>query len=266
MLEQSARVTDAYRQRLLRLQQLAALLGQWTVTTQDIDRSGQAWLARAVPQLQVMQGAGVALTAGYVSAFKASETSTPPTAAHINSAGVGNAADGQPLLKSLAAALITVKVAIKDGRSPEQALKLGEQRATRLAASASLAAPRVALHSAIAADPAFIGWRRVTFGGCGACLAAADGIVHSPDKPLAVHDHCRCTAEPVLDGAPDDFTRPTGRDMFDAMSFEQQAELLGERKAALIRSGSVAFDRLIQPQPMAVMAAGITEAPLQALV
>jgi hypothetical protein len=168
-------------------------------------------------------------------------------------------------LQALAATLITVKTAIKQDRPPEQALALGEHRATRLVATAALSAPRIALHSAIRADDRIAGWRRVTFGGCGACLAAATGEVEPPDRPLKVHAHCRCTAEPVLRDVPEAVHRPTGRQMFDDMTFEAQAALLGEQKAALIRSGTVPFERLLQPQPMAVAPDGIVERPLSAL-
>jgi hypothetical protein len=263
--ERSARITDAYRERLLLLQQRAVLLGRWTVNVQDIDGTGKAWADRAVAQLGVIQRTGVTLTAGYIAAFIASELGRRPEQPPVDHSAVGKAQDGQPLEKSLLAALITVKTALKQNRAAQDALRLGEQRATRLIASTALAAPRAALHSAIETDPQIVGWRRVTFGGCGACLAAADGVIHDVRKPLRVHDHCRCTAEPVLEQVTESFHRPTGRETFDGMSFEQQAALLGEEKAALIRSGTVPFERLIQPQPMAIAPDGITERPLAAL-
>ena len=55
-------------------------------------------------------------------------------------------------------------------------------------------------HTAIREDPRTLGWRRVTRGGCGACLAAADNTVQIGD--LKVHPHCECTAEPVVTGVP----------------------------------------------------------------
>ncbi|HTE62876.1 MAG TPA: hypothetical protein VK631_21155, partial [Solirubrobacteraceae bacterium] len=108
-----------------------------------------------------------------------------------------------------------------------------------------------------------IGWRRVTRGGCGACLAAADNIVQRGD--LKVHPHCECTAEPVLAGVSDSIVRPSGREVFASWPQEQQDALLGPEKAALIRSGEVPFERLIAPQPMAIAPDGLTEAPLAAL-
>lgn len=263
-IERSARITDAYRARLLILRDRAVRLGQWTVRVEDIDGTGRAWLERVVPQLEVIQRSGVALSVGYLSAFVASELGQRPAPPPAADAPVGQSPDGQPLAEALAAALITVKAAIKDQRPPDRALALGSQRAERLIADAALHAPREALHAGLTASP-IDGWRRVTSGGCGACLASADGRVHGPEKRLRVHPHCRCTAEPVVRGVTESFQRPTGRAIFDGMTFEQQAALLGEEKAALIRSGTVPFERLIQPQPMAVMADGITERPLAAL-
>ena len=261
----SLRVTDAYRRRLLALQTRAKQLGRWTVGVEDIDGTGQAWIGQTVAALEVVQRAGVTLTAGYVTAYIASETRRPAQPAVVHTESVGQAQDGQPLAKSLAAALITVKAALRDNREPATALRMGENRATRLIQSAALSAPRAAMHATVEQDPRLGGWRRVTFGGCGACLAAADGIVYGPDTPLKVHDHCRCVAEPVVMGVGEREWRPTGKQIFDAMPPEQQNALLGDEKAALVRSGQVAFERLIQPQPMAIAPDGITERPLVAL-
>lgn len=263
--DRSIRVTDAYRRRLLALQRRAALLSRWDVTVRDVDGTGQAWVARATVALEAIQAAGVTLTSGYLTAYIASETARVAQPVAVRSETVGQAQDGQPLAKSLAAALITVKAALKDDREPATALRMGENRASRLIQSAALSAPRSALHASIDDDPRLGGWRRVTFGGCGACLAAADGKIQAPGARLKVHDHCRCVAEPVVTGTRELAWRPTGRQIFDGMTPAQQNRLLGDEKAGLIRTGQVPFERLIQPQPMAIAPDGITERPLAAL-
>lgn len=51
-------------------------------------------------------------------------------------------------------------------------------------------------------DPASVGWRRVTSGGCRFCRMLADrGAVYRQDTArFASHPHCHCVAEPVFDG------------------------------------------------------------------
>lgn len=204
--ERSIGITDAYRARITRLGELAARL-PWTVSLQDIDETGGAWIARTAAQLTVLQGAGAQLAAGYVAAYVASETGRPLAPRPVDDSGAGNADDGRPLTVALATALIAVKAALKRDHEPGDALRFGEDRARRMVASAAAAAPRVALTSAIVADEQIVGWRRVTRGGCGACLAAADNAVRQGE--LKVHPHCECTTEPVLAGVRDTVLRPS---------------------------------------------------------
>lgn len=51
-------------------------------------------------------------------------------------------------------------------------------------------------------DPAAVGWRRVTSGGCKFCRMLADrGAVYKDDSAhFASHPHCHCGAEPVFKG------------------------------------------------------------------
>jgi hypothetical protein len=51
-------------------------------------------------------------------------------------------------------------------------------------------------------DPASVGWRRVTVGGCRFCRMLADkGAIYSKDTArFAAHSNCHCTAEPVFQG------------------------------------------------------------------
>jgi hypothetical protein len=51
-------------------------------------------------------------------------------------------------------------------------------------------------------DPASVGWRRVTQGGCGFCRMLADrGAVYKASTVrFAAHESCHCTAQPVFEG------------------------------------------------------------------
>lgn len=266
--ERSIRLTDAYRTRIALLQQRATeeTAGDWgSVTLDDLDGTHAAWLAGIVPTLDLFQRAGQTLTLAYLTAFIASELNRAPTPPPAPRATVGVTDDGRPLAEGLTTSLIGVKTALKDGQEPQAALDAGKARATRMAASAAIFTPRAELDEQIATHDQIIGWRRVTFGGCGACLAAATGAIQHEREILRVHDHCRCTKEPVVRDVTETAFRPTGRDIFGAMSAQAQDQLLGADKAHLIRSGEVPFDQLIAASPQAIRPDGITEAPLEAL-
>lgn len=267
--ERSLRITDAYRARLITLSDRmgAYTAQQWrTVTLDDLDRSHAAWLAALVPALEQAQRAGTLLTAAYLAAFVASELgqATPDVRQPDPNRAFG-AADGQPLDVPLGKTLIGVKAALKAGKSPAEALAEQQHRAERLAVSATMAAPRRVLAEEIASDSRIVGWRRVTRGGCGACLAlAAQG--YTDTEPLKVHDHCHCTAEPVIRDVEQMARRQTGPELFAAMSAAQQDQALGPAAAQAVREGRVAWPDLIATSPMKVGPDQITQAPVGALI
>lgn len=268
--ERSLRVTDAYRRRLLAAYERAGVIAATNFTAvdpQDLDGSWGPFAERTVEATIVLQRAAVALTAGYLAAFLASETgdaaSLPPA---VDLSAVGVAQHGAPLEDAIQSPLIGAKTAIRDGATVDQALGKARARVVRLSQSATVAAPRAALHEAIRSDDRIIGWRRVTAGGCGACLAATTGAIHEDREVLQVHSHCRCTAEPVVRGVPDTARRPTGFEIFNGLPSAQQDQLLGPDKAQLIRTGAVPFERLIAVDRMVEGPDQLVEAPLKALV
>lgn len=267
--ERSVEVTDAYRDAILALYDRAGRLAltNWArISLRDLDGTYAAFAAATVGQTKVLQRTGVALSAAYLGAYVASEHGNARvTPSNLPLDAVGLAAHGAPLAKAIVSPLIGAKGAIRAGTPPNVALAKGRERAVRLAQSATLAAPRQALHEGIRADDRIIGWRRVTAGGCGACLAAATGAIHKDREVLTVHSHCRCTAEPVVRDADDRVQRPTGFQMFNALSHAQQDELLGQEKAQLVRSGTVPFERLISTDRMTEGPDQLVEAPLKAL-
>jgi hypothetical protein len=127
-----------------------------------------------------------------------------------------------------------------------------------------MAAARGALLEGIRTDERIVGWRRVTSGGCGACLAAATRT-YADHEPLRVHDDCRCGAEPIIRDIPDRAPRPDGHQIFDAMNVAQQNAALGHTTAQLVRAGDVPLSDLIEVNHMAAIPDVITQAPIQAL-
>lgn len=268
--ERSLAITDAYRRRLIllaeRVVSRASADWQQLLELRDLDGSHARWIERASVLLAAAQRAGVILTTAYLTAFLSSELGRPANAQAVDAEQfVAKSRDGSPITEALVPSLYTVKAAIKDGKNSTAALAEGLARARRVVEFDTLDAPRNALDSMIAGDGRIVGWRRVTSGGCGACIAAATGAIQREATVLKVHDHCKCTKEPVISEVVELAHRPTGREMFDSMPPSAQDELLGAEKASLIRSGSVPLERLIAISPMETTPDQITEAPLSAL-
>lgn len=266
----SLQITDAYRARLNALADRLGVLTEhyWTgVTLDSLDRSHAEWLAVTVAMLDQAQRAGVHLTAAYIAGYVGSELGQRVSEIpHVDeSRFAGLAQDGRSLEEALAPTVITVKTALKDGKPPADALSEGAARAVRLAASAVMAAPRAALMDQIATHPLIVGWQRVTHGGCGACLAAASHG-YDRDHPLRVHDHCHCTAEPVVRDVPDHAPRLTGPEIFAGWSRAEQDTALGPAAAQAVRAGLVAWQDLIAVSPMKIGADQITQASVEALI
>jgi len=268
------RLTDAYRDRLLRLRDraLGLIANRWrSIELDALDDSYQRWLTSSTTLTSTTQQQSVRLTAAYLGAFIAAELGEPPEPVGVEEgryAGVGQ--DGRPMTEILAPGLITVKRAITDRRPPQRALQMGLNRATRTIASELLWSSRQALADAMERDERVTGWRRVTSRNpCGACLASATGTILEPAELPRTHPHCRCTAEPVASPTRERFPRLTGRELFDRMTREQQDELFrgrgGAEKAELLRSGAVPLEALIAVSPMATQDDVLTEAPLSAL-
>jgi hypothetical protein len=266
----SLRITDMYRLHLraLRARGVSYAREQWAALDPgDLDRSHAAWVQKVAITTTELQRAGARLSHAYLTAYLRSETRRPLAAVPVDlSAHVGEARSGRPLAEALVPTLFTVKQAIGDGKDTSAALTEGLNRAVRTVGEESIAPARESLAEGIRQEGGIVGWRRVTGGGCGACLAAATGAVQADDEVLEVHPFCQCSKEPVVKDAPDHVTRPTGGEIFKGLSAQEQDQLLGPDKAELIRSGAVPLQALIQRDPMVEVADGITEAPLEALL
>lgn len=269
----SLQLTDAYQAHLLadRLAVAGATASSWrSLDPADLDGSYGRWLAGMTPFLTAYKARGVAASDGYLAAFLSSELATHVAPRGLNPEAYLTARSGAPLAEVLTNPLVTVKLAVRSGRSVEQALHLGLVRATRTAAVEALDAPRRALSDLMAEDDRIEGWERATSpNACGACLALATGDTHDPHKPLPTHDHCRCVTEPVVRHSRHRVRRQTGREMFDAMTPAEQDALFhgrgGAEKADLVRTGAVPFDALIHRDAQTAVPDQFTEASLGAL-
>jgi hypothetical protein len=270
---ESLALTDAYGRSLedLRERTAAMVVGAWVLDFRNLSASFARWLAVAAAALGGGQRAAAGLAADYLAAYRASELGgrrLPYTVDADRYAGV--TPDGRPVRRVLSSATVAVRVARERGADEAAAARWGATRAVRAVRTEVAEAARFAQRDLMDADGRIVGWRRVTAGSpCGACLAAATGAVRATSEVPDVHAACRCVAEPVIRGAADRVTRPTGEEMFAALTPARQDALFagtgGKAKADLIRSGQVALSALILPQPHPQARDWITETPLQAL-
>lgn len=263
--QQSLRVTEAYRERMVGIRDAArrAALGAWRqVDFEALDGSFPADLVAAA--VSGLQQQAVRASAGYVGAYVSSERASRAPAPPIDPAPyVGRTRDGQELVDALRLPLITVKAAIAE-RKPDP-MDLGRVRLLRLVGLATDAAARGALSDLIQADDRLIGWRRAVRGTCGACLGAATGRPADPGESMDIHPGCQCVSEPIVVGAPDRIRRPSGASLFAAMTAVAQDQLLGPEKAELVRTGAADLADLVDHSPMKHEDDYLTERPLEAL-
>lgn len=270
--EASLALTGAYRARVLSLREGSALAAAqaWRGVTLDrLEESFATWQAVVSALTAASKREASAASAGYVAAFVGSELDRLAVAAPFDPTRYEAAVNGRPLAQALATPLFTVKAAIASGRTRD-ALQLGLARATRLVAVETQTAARASLMDVMREDDHVTAFRRVVSGNaCGACLALATGQKLRLSDDFHSHSHCRCVGEPVVAGVRDRFARPTGRQIFDALSDTEQAALFhgrgGAEKADLVRSGAVPFSALVRRDHQAVAPTEYTEASLDDL-
>lgn len=220
----SLRLTDAYRRRLFALREQVQGAAPGVFDSPE----------RLAAMVEQAQKASLRLTSAYLTAFVASETGKPVRDISIDTrAYSGLTADGQPLAKGMRSPLIGYFTALKQGSSVEEARAIGIDRAQRQVGMNYDAAHRKALSDTIKADERFVGGQRAVRGTCGAC-AAFSGTPH-----MAVHPGCQCVEMPVVAGVKSTIALPTGTELFNAKTPEEQDAMVGPEVAERLRKGEI---------------------------
>lgn len=266
----SLRITDLYRARLqLIVQRVEQQTRRRWPEIETFDQTSESWLAATAAAVAGAQREAVRATSGYLAAFLTSELDrrTQPPPLH-SSAYAGISRDGRPLSETLESPLIGVKVDLKGGADPSEALRNGLNRALRMVELDTMQASRKALNEGMEADERIEGWQRAVRGTCGACAGdiAVEVRVQLPSLPLRIHPNCMCVTQPVITGVPNLFPLPTGQQLFERMSKGDQDKQFGPEKAGALRTGKVALGDLVEESPQATDTNFITERPLEALV
>jgi hypothetical protein len=264
-------VTDRYRQVVIGLRDrtvgLATLTWPVVAGADSVSTAYAAWADRYAGVVAAAQRAAVGITGAYLAAFLAAELRAAVTPLHVDAdpyAGITRT--GKPVRAAL-----DVSLGLAMQRRGEHGDPLGDvlagalERNVRLAGDEVMAAPRHALHDLITADERVESWRRVAGpGACAVCLAAADGQAHDPDQLLEIHNHCTCTAEPVISGLPEHAARETGSQRWAGLSVAEQDALAGPGPAQAIRDGAP-FASLVAHREMHEVPTQIVQQPLDKL-
>jgi hypothetical protein len=266
----SLRLTDLYAQRLkavaARVEQVAS--SRWSLEPDDFDGSYGSWRDVAVQAVSQAQRQNVRLTQGYLAAFIASETGSRTAPLSVPAEKyVGKSRDGRDLREAWDSPVIKAKVAVRDGKSVEEASDIAKAAALALVGLDTYAAARSVMADQLGTIPIVIGFRRVTVGAtCGACMGAASGTILPKGTDFHVHPGCDCVAEPALKNVPDTAKRKTGTEIYNELTPAEQAARVGDEAAELIRTGEITLSDLVGSSPMKTEPDFITQKPLADLL
>ena len=265
----SLAITKAYGRRLRAIERrvLAANRRAWNLTG-DFDADYAQWFAVMAPTVIAAQELGIRVTAGYLGAFRSSETGRVTSPPRLDTTElVGRTRDGRTFEEGWRSPLIKTKVAMSEGKSIPQASKIGFEASSNIIRLDTYAAARQAMARQIQQNDGIIGYKRVEGEEptCGGCLAAIDNDVLSPSEDFATHAGCDCVAEPVYGDVDDLFNHPSGAESYSRLSAQEKIEAVGLDAAQLIDDGQI---QLAELRGVSVTALGddfLTERPVSDL-
>ena len=239
----SLAITNEYGRRLkaVEAQVLAQNQRAWNLTG-NFDAEYAEWFAFMAPAVVAAQALNVRLTSAYLGAFRTSETRTSSRPPDIDPAEfVGKTRDGRTFEQGWTSPLIKTKVAMGEGKTIQEAAKIGLDASANLIRLDTYAAARDAMANQIRDNDGIIGYKRVEGAEptCGGCLSAIDNDVLMPEEDFATHPGCDCVAEPVYGDVDDLFNHPTGAESYSRLSTAEKIEAVGQDAAQLLGSDEI---------------------------
>jgi hypothetical protein len=141
------------------------------------------------------------------------------------------------------AALASTRYSKRLGFDFEDALKNGGRAIGRLTRTEVMQAWRAAVGwiidgREIRGRPRMRGYTRMVTSSrpCAACMSRA-GATFVDASVFPYHPGCGCVAVPIVEGRPDRARPPSGRELFERMTTEQQDRILGPGAAKAVREG-----------------------------
>lgn len=247
----SLRLLDAYHEQVAHLRDRTAQMVVRTydaIDPQDLTGGYARFVPTAAQIIEAGQTQASVLSDAMLRGFIRLESGREEEITEPVEDNAGFTTDGRRLTEVLSAIPAKVFLAIKMGRSIDEAVRFGRFAATRAAVTEVMDAASQELTHQMKESPVVAGWRWKSRGTCGACLAMDNGSVLPDGTPLNRHPYCQCVAEPVIKGVKERVKRPTGHDRFNALSEKQQDVALGEKKANLLRDGAISWLDLVSKE------------------
>lgn len=168
-----------------------------------------AFVRHAVPVVAGAQRTAVDLMAGYLTAVATMVLRDRTVIAIPPAAVLEQLRGGIPLAEVYARPVITMRTALANGSSLDDARAAGRARATSAANTDVVLANRQAVATGTASDDRIHGYRRVLTGtSCELCAVASEDTYGSGDL-MPIHNHCDCGVAPIIG------TRDPGRSIDD---------------------------------------------------
>jgi hypothetical protein len=199
------------------------------------------------PAVSAAQALNLRLTAAYLGAFQSSETGRVVNPPQIDPEPyVGRTRDGRTFEEGWSSPPIKSKVAMAEGKTIEEAAKIGFEASSNLIKLDTYAAARNALSDQFRSNDQIIGYRRVLNGedDCGGCMAAASNDILAPEDDFETHPGCDCTGEAVF------------------ADVEDRINAVGLEAAQLLDSDQIALRDLAGQSPTVLGDNFLTQRPL----
>lgn len=198
----TTRLAIVYRQRLARLRVAAgaAAIAAWdALPVDDIER----YATTVVPVVAGLQEDATVLTSSYLSTHISAATGELAEFDLDPSRYTIETLRGVPAASVYARPAKTLRRALSEGVSFEDAVARGRERARATADTDVQLAARAASRDVIALDPRIVGYRRVLGPGpnCALCVVASTQRYHKEDL-LPIHPNCGCGVQPIIGTAP----------------------------------------------------------------
>ncbi|MEO6467492.1 MAG: hypothetical protein ABIP21_00220 [Acidimicrobiia bacterium] len=194
-----------------------------------------AWQAQTVPLVVAAQNVAAVQRIGYLTAYS-NLSGVPTRAPAIDVAAlVADARNGTPAATVYARPTITARKALSEGRTIDEALKVGRARLLSTVSDDVMLAARAAEHETMLSFPHVVGYRRVpNAGACKLCLAASTQRYHVRDlRPC--HGNCRCSVAPIV--GTEDPGHILNRDLHAQLKQQGVIDDLTARKRGDVRFG-----------------------------
>lgn len=190
-------LTEAHRLAQARIgaRTVADMLAAWSLLDPNsLDATTPRWLLVATRLIATRRTESVTLAAGYMRAYRQLVTGSafpPVLAAPIDTAAISTSLT--------ITGPVSLKSALTAGRSLADATETAQANASRAGMRHALNGGRDTIAATTEADPASVGYTRVTSGSpCDFCsMLAGRGAVYSDATAhFQAHDGCSCSAQP----------------------------------------------------------------------